>query len=497
MLPRFPRYNQVALLRLASHRLVCPALLIAAALLVCSCAVPLGPGYTIQKQSLELHFVAKPQAHLEVRAVYRLVNSGNAALTRLELMLPAADSYHRIGTQAQLDGRTEELHADVPGNPASPGDRLSISFPEPWPQKQRRVLTIAYELSTGYRVAASLAVSEETFFASARSWAPILLPPGGTFAQSAAPPKRWDLSVRVPAGFFVHASGTSGRNRKDKEEWVYRFEQRPADFEAFAAGGRYREQRVRAHGETILFWTRRPLDEAAAREAGAAIAARLRYYEGEYGPRSKRQRSAWLIECVIQRQDFGCGQLPETVLVHPAWVERGVKDKDFLVDAKFELAYTWFGNLARVRFDVVPLPMDAAAPYAGWEAQALEDGPGARERRIRWLLADYDRRAKSCKEKIILPLPAEYGGCGYSLAWIKSGLFLFALEDQAGKGNLHQALRQMIQARRNRDFSLEDLIAALEQTSHQAIAEFVRHWLRHPGVPEEFRKRYQSEETQP
>jgi hypothetical protein len=48
----------------------------------------------------------------------------------------------------------------------------------------------------------------------------------------------------------------------------------------------------------------------------------------------------------------------------------------------------------------------------------------------------------------------------------------------------------MIQDRRGLDFSLEDLISAIEAESHQPQGQFVREWLKHLGIPDEFRARY-------
>ena len=36
------------------------------------------------------------------------------------------------------------------------------------------------------------------------------------------------------------------------------------------------------------------------------------------------------------------------------------------------------------------------------------------------------------------------------------------------------------------------LIAAFEQETHQNVAEFVRRWMKRPGVPEDFRARYET-----
>jgi hypothetical protein len=156
----------------------------------------------------------------------------------------------------------------------------------------------------------------------------------------------------------------------------------------------------------------------------------------------------------------------------------------------FELAYTWFGGVARVRFDESPLPMDALAPYAGWEAQAREIGGNARSEKIRSLLSDFDKQSADCKEKISLPLPAGEHGCAYSPAWTKSALFFFALEDRIGHAQFHQALKSMIQDRRGRDFSLEDLISSADTESHQSQGPFVRQWLKHSEIPDDFRTRY-------
>jgi aminopeptidase N len=50
----------------------------------------------------------------------------------------------------------------------------------------------------------------------------------------------------------------------------------------------------------------------------------------------------------------------------------------------------------------------------------------------------------------------------------------------------------MLEARRGGGFNLDDLIAALEQEAHQNVAQFVRLWMKHPGVPEDFRVRYEN-----
>jgi len=48
----------------------------------------------------------------------------------------------------------------------------------------------------------------------------------------------------------------------------------------------------------------------------------------------------------------------------------------------------------------------------------------------------------------------------------------------------------MLADRRGRDIALEDLVAVLDAETHEPQGPFIRRWLKHPGIPEEFRARY-------
>jgi hypothetical protein len=484
------RYNQFALQLRVPKQLQFFILFLPGIFLLNGCSVALGPGYTIQQQNFEIHFVSSSEPHLVVRCTYQLLNSGNQSLQSMRVIVPAAEAFHRAGTMAEWDGQALNMQMTNAATATDVGDTVEMRWNEPWIPKQKRTLVLSYEVSTGAHLGSFLAVSTETFFAYPDSWNPVLLAPKGVFGTGGAAPKKWNISVRVPAGFLVHASGTSGKKSNSHNEIVYSFLQKPGDFAPFAAGGKYVERVVHSDGERILFWTLRPVDPQSAQDAARSIGQRVRYYESEYGKGGKRDSTIRLAECVIPSQNFGCGALPQTVFIHPAWIAGGLKDEKFYEDANLELAYTWFGGVSRVRFDEFPLPMDAAAPYAGWEAQAHEKGVNARSERIQWLLKDFDRHAAGCKEKIVLPRPADSKTCSYAAAWSKSGLFFFAMEDRIGRTAFHKALKNMIQDRRGRDFSLEDLISAIEAESHLPQGEFVREWLKHLGIPDEFRARY-------
>ena len=454
------------------------------------CGVALGPGYSIQKQSIELRYVASPEPHLSVHGVYELLNSGNQPLNSIRLLVPGVESFRRSETSAKWNDRLVVLKTVSSATPADRGDTIEVILTEPWRVKQKRTLTLDYDLSTGFHLGSYLAVSPDTFFAFSDSWNPELLPPKHLFGTGGTPPKKWTLFVCVPSGFLAHAAGTPGKRGSEKDKWVYSFLQQPGDFAPFAAGGRYVEKEITANGQRVLFWTLQPVDSSAAQRIANSVEARAHHYESEYGALPKGRSPIRLVECKIPTGNFGCGALPETVFIKQAWVARGLADQELLDDLNFELAYTWFGGVSRVRFDESPLPMDALAPYAGWEAQTREEGEEARSAKIRSLLSDFDKRSGDCKEKIVLPLAAGQERCVYSPAWTKSALFFFALEDRIGRTQFHQSLKSLIQDRRGRDFSLEDLISAMESETHQLQGQFVRQWLKHPGIPDDFRARY-------
>ena len=461
-----------------------------AVILLAGCNVAFGPGYLIKKQNIELRFVSSPEPHLVVQCTYQLLNSGNQPLSTLQVRVPAANAFRRTATSAEWNGKSISIQTVSAASLSDRGDTIELHWPEPWAVKQKRTLVLSYKLSTGVHLGSYLAASPETFFAFPESWDPVLLPARHLLATGGIPPPKWDLSVRVPSGFLVNASGIPAKRKSSHDEWIYSFRQQPGAFASFAAGGKYVEREVNANGDRILFWTLQPVDSAAAQSAANSIASRARYYESQYGSLTKGQRTIRLLECPVPSKSFGCGALPETIFINQAWIARGLKDKEFFEDIDFELAYTWFGGVARVRFDEGPLPMDAVAPYTAWEAQSIEDGGNSRTKRIQSLLSDFDEHITECKEKIVLPLPPGKNDCSYSPAWTKSALFFFALEDKIGRGPFHQSLKSMIQALRGGDFRLQDLISAMESESHQPQGQFVRQWLKYPGIPDNFRARY-------
>src|SRR5260370_13597606 len=110
-----------------------------------SCAVPLGPRYTIEKKSLDAHFVAQPQPHLEIRASYRLVNTGNQTLHSILIRLPNRQFYDVSNFHARLDGK-EVANQSLIGKAS---ETSQITFESYSAKKQPHELILSYDCSRG------------------------------------------------------------------------------------------------------------------------------------------------------------------------------------------------------------------------------------------------------------------------------------------------------------------------------------------------------------
>ncbi|HYL09982.1 MAG TPA: hypothetical protein VEU31_04535 [Candidatus Acidoferrales bacterium] len=459
--------------------------LVALLLLLDSCAVPLGPGYTIEKRTLDIHFVSRPQPHLEIRASYRLANTGNQPLSSIQIRLPNPDSFDVENLQVQLDGRGLALQT-----PTGASDKASnVRFDPPWVLKQRHEFTILYAISHSLTesAAAPLAV-EDAFYLPVVGWYPELEPPKGVFAKLRGPHKKWNLMVRLPQGFLIHASGHEHGSKKIAGETSRRFEQRPDSSLPFVIAGHYEQREFRGPQRTIYFWTRKSLDEKTANEAGETVSQTMQFLDSSFGPRGKGPLPVWIVECPgkaipttgrdsagIPEGFIGCQPLPDVALVE----DISTLGSDSLAES---LSPSWLGLGTEPHFAELAAPLDALERYAALAAKENRQGSGARSKDLAESLALYPSSAGKDKstEKKQRDSPDRE----------KSLFFFYALEDQYGRDHLHHAIARMIHARRGRGYDLDDLRSALEAETGQNVADFFHRWLDKPGVPEDFRARY-------
>jgi hypothetical protein len=143
------------------------------------------------------------------------------------------------------------------------------------------------------------------------------------------------------------------------------------------------------------------------------------------------------------------------------------------------LAASWLGYGQNPGFYEQEAPLNALPAYAAALGRESIEGPFVREETIRRTLRFIPGNAP--KQKAEDP----------ALLRAKSFLFFYALRERYGQEAFNNALSHMLSARRGRGFNLADLISAFEQETHQNVAEFVRLWMKHPGVPGEFRSRHE------
>ena len=460
-----------------------------AAFWAAGCVVALGPGYTIESQQVRVQFVPAPEPRIRMDAEYRLKNTGNQPLSELELRLPGRRRFHFDEPRATWDTTaiTTGISTDNPRN-------ALIALPEPWTKSARHTLHLSVEYLPAATGETGLSFSADAFFLPAEGWSPELLPARGLFATGGVPPKKWEMNVSVPEGFLVHTSGRQKKTARRNEEITVVATQRSNDHYPFVIAGRYNSAQIGAGKEKIILWTRKAQDPAALRGLSEALARTMEAYDAVFGARTKEPSATWIVECPATE---GCFTLPtrttavllgerkeeptlaEMVSPDTLMVNLGSSTPPIAGAAVApSLAASWLGYGQNPGFFEQEPPLSALPAFAA--SIGREAGEGA------------DSRAETIRRALQL-IPEQAGDRGpeeSAVVRAKSFLFFYALEDRYGREVFRKATSHMLQARRERGLELSDLIAAFDEETHENTAEFVRLWMKRPGVPEEFRARY-------
>ena len=235
----------------ATFRLATHTLLFAAAVFLSGCAAAFGPGYTVDKQTVEVSFVPGPPPHISVKANYELTNVGTRPLRDLELRLPGSRRFLIQNLVVKWDSR------DISNAPSPDRPRNTVlALPETWPIDGHHSLHLEMEFQTGSDDQ-HIAFAPDAFFLPAQGWAPELAPPQGLFGVGGVPPDKWILTVHVPKDFAIHTSGDRIRISKRGEEQTVRATQRLVDFYPFVIAGHYVTKQIGSDRERIFMWTRK------------------------------------------------------------------------------------------------------------------------------------------------------------------------------------------------------------------------------------------------
>jgi len=462
----------------------------AAAYWAAACAVALGPGYAIVKQELSVQFQPNPEPIARIEATYQLKNTGNQPLASLELRLPGRRRFHFADPRAEWD-KTALTFEPSPDNPRN----VQLKFPQPWKVSSLHTLRLSVEYQRAAADEAVLSFTPDAFFLPAQGWSPELLPARGIFATGGVPPPKWDLVVQVPDGFLVHTSGhikRRSKNSRDGRAQVLRALQDPKDGYPFVVAGRFSATTLNPGRQTVHLWTRSPQDADALSQPSAALVRAIHAYDSMFGHRVQESDDLWIVECPAVTGCFSNSSSAYSKLIsgenEKASAEMASIDT-VMVDltagapqiaaAAPSLAASWLGYGRSPGFFEQDPPLSALPAFAAARGREAVGGSEARAEIIRRVLHAIPAQ----------PQPGQAEDTAVLRA--KSFLFFYGLQDRYGAEVFNAALRHMLEARRGGGFSLDDLIAAFEAESHQDVAPFVRLWMKHPGVPDEFRARYE------
>jgi hypothetical protein len=451
--------------------------------------VALGPGYSIEKQEIRVQFLPGPDPRIRVDSDYKLRNTGNQPISSLDLRLAGRLSFRVAAAQATWDGAAL-AEQNSSGNPRN----TLLALPQQWKISERHTLHLSAEFQSSTVGESGFSFTSDAFFLPSAGWAPQLLPSQGLFATGGVPPKEWKLIVRVPEGFLVHASGGAKKTSRSGREIVVQSLQRPEDRYPFVVAGIYKETSLdTGAGNKVFLWTRAQEDSAKLRQSSDGLVRAIQAYDTTFGTRAKKPQPFWIVECPVLP---GCFTTAESVYASLLSAQPGAVSSELasldtlLIDfsggtpklaaAAPGLAASWLGYGQNPGFYDQQPPLSALPAFASALGQEAIDGPSSRAETIRRALGMIPTKAVAHKTEDAAVLRA------------KSFLFFYALQDRYGQDVFRHAIIHMLSARQGRGFDLDDLIAAFEEETHQNVAEFVRLWMKRPGVPDEFRARFEN-----
>ncbi|MBV9887947.1 MAG: hypothetical protein JO119_15475 [Acidobacteria bacterium] len=469
-----------------------PLFLIALVAVFCNfgCTAALGPGYTIDKQEIEVHFIPVPEPVIQIDATYQLRNNGLRPLNTLEVRLPGRRRFHFADPVVEWDGRAVTL--DI-----SPDNRRNsiLKISDSWKVSEKHTLKLAVEYKQAVAGDHNFSFAPDAFFLPSEGWSPQLMPARGAFATGGVPPAKWQMTIRVPQNFLVHASGEKPKKSKSNGEQVIRYTQQLKDGYPFVIAGRYLSVQFKAAPDTVTLWSRAQQNVEPLRQSASGLASAMKSYDAMFGKRVHNSRDLWLVECPVVDNCFsstasyffglisepGTKPTAEMASLDTVMVDLTKGAPDVVAAAGPSLASTWLGYGQNPGFYEQDPPLAALPAFAAVNGQEAAGGPQFRTAAIRRALKVVPLNGQPGK-----PEPDE-------VVRAKSLLIFFALQDRYGQKAFADALSHMLYARRGGGFDITDLISAFDQETHQNVGEFVRHWMKRAGVPQDFRARYEGE----
>jgi hypothetical protein len=484
------------LIRQATIRALVIAVACLSAYIASGCAVALGPGYTIEKQRIDVSYALNSPDQVAVRASYQLKNTGTKPLEGIDVNLPDADIFAPQNMGIEWRGKTLQ-----DAGPADADGNSHVPLGGSWSVQETGELVVTYNLRIGPEETGMDSSHGRAFFLPNSGWYPVLLPARGAFSSGGTPPAKWDLAVSVPEGFRVHTSGDErGRKRSDEKNIPIGgaiYEQKPGySFNPFVAAGPYLEQEVHSGAGPVMLWTAQPVSAKRANEIAQHVSTDVSFFRTEFGAPGTGKQSTWIIGChsggraqqtEAKLLNMGCLTAPYSVVVSADFFGNEAPKKS-LEDIDLQLAATWLQFPTQGGRYSTKFPLSAIGNYAVFALNAAEN-PSSRDAAVRDLL--HRVAASPNPEKPLIKVSEKDPEEVIERARLQSELFFIGLEDRCGAANLHRAIARATRILRGQTWDLPDLRSAVEAECGGPVLEgFFREWMHGQGVPEDFRARY-------
>jgi hypothetical protein len=463
--------------------------------LAAGCVHPLGPGYQFTGRQAEVLVSGAAPGRIHFHVADELENAGDRSLHSLEVRLPEGPVFGEQNLRVVIEG------TEVSPQRSSETDvrMLRAPFDPPWQQNEKRTIVTEWDLVPGSSERGTIVASPNGFFVADETALPLWQTPTGVFSKGGTNPGKELLSVFSPPDFRVLAPGKPLKRAADGNYLVQRFLIDPeSDFLPYVVAGRYQEKALQSRQGEVQFWTFHALDAAAAQSAVERLSSSMKSLTEYFGPASKGKASVRIVEAPSELPaefgspgDPGGASFPQGALLDPRAFQVGIASESVLQLAEYELARTWFGWRVRPRPEAQIL-MGRGVGLFSLVIAAESRGPDERRRMVTSLITRYDKSRAAAPDKRLMEPPAGYTRAERISTGYRAALFFVALEDLCGHDTLRTALRDIISARASTDTGYEELRAAAESASGKDLAEMFRKWLVQPGIPDDFRARYET-----
>jgi hypothetical protein len=475
-------------------RIFFPAALGAWALIAAGCVHPLGPGYQFADRQAEILVSSAAPGRIHFHVADELENAGDRPLRSLEVRLPDGPVFGEQNLRVLVEG------AEVSAQHSSKTDvrMMRAPFDPPWVQNEKRKVVTEWDLVPEASARGTIVASPDGFFIADETALPLWQTPNGFFAVGGANPGKELLTVFAPPDFRVLAPGKPFKRTADGNYVARRFLINPAnDFLPYVVAGRYQEKIIHSRQGEVQFWTFHPMDGPAAQTAADRLSSSMKALTEFFGPASQGKSATRIVEAPGELPaefgapgDPGGASFPEGALLDSRAFVQGVASEAVLQLAEYELARTWFGWRVRPRPEAQIL-MGRGVGLFGLVVVAEGNGQDQRRRMVASLIDRYDEARAAAPDKRLMEPPLGYSRAERISTGYRAALLFVALEDLCGHDNLRAALRDIIRTRATSDTGYEELKSAAEFASGKDLAEMFHTWLIQPGIPDDFRARYQ------